>query len=84
MEYVIESILNKNGESVCSEYTNKPIDYDNCIIAEGFLLSIVFKDGTSFTHEQILEVHDWLDDSIIIRTTKKIWKITRGYYKKIW
>ena len=70
----IALIINKKTkQGVCSQYLNKKLNLDKCIINIGEPLKIVYDSGSFFTHEAVVSV-EYPDEAIIkIETTRKIW-----------
>ena len=72
-------ILNKQTkEEVCKQYSKKLISNDINDFKIGEPLKIKYLDGSSFTHEDVVDIEE--DDyGFWIETIKKLWRFNYEY-----
>lgn len=75
----LDMILNKNTkEEICKQYSKKLVSNDINDFKIGEPLKIKYLAGSSFTHEDIVDIEE--DDyGFWIETTKKLWRFNYGY-----
>lgn len=72
----IISITNKNtNNKVCPQYLHKELDMSKSIMLIGKPLMIVYKTGSHFGHENVINIERLQNEIIRIETTNKIWMI---------
>jgi len=70
----IISIKNKHANNeVCPQYLYKELDTNKTELIVGKPLLIIFKGGSFFSHENIINTECLNDKSIRVETTNKTW-----------
>ena len=76
---ILDKVINKaTKKEVCDSYSGKYVAEVSCIVGEP--LKIKFEDGSSITHENIIDLAE-NDYGYWIETTKKLWKFDYKYIK---